>query len=685
MTSCEYKGAREECREAESMRVSDGIEFIGGFEFEGFTALETVTFGPDSKTTEIQSRAFYGCTNLHTVTLPQTLEIIRSSAFACTGLKSIHLPGALRLIGESAFQSCSSLASVTYDPEIQVSSIGLYTFLNDKLKNFTIWASCQKFASSAFSCSTFESYFVDPGNSVYSAVDGILYEGTTLISCPECKSGNFVLPKTCTAIGGAAFHYAHIQSFSCESPSSLSTIGGNCFIASLLESFLLPNDTKVTSFPAGLFHSCRHLKEVTIPNRVTSLGEFPFYYSTVEKINIAPDHPKWKLLDGILYTHDETQIVTCPPGKTGTYIIPKNVTVIAKTAFFSSAMTSISFEEGSKLKVLGKSAFEGSHLKEFNFDPLCQVTQIPSNAFAASLSLTKISLPKGLQSVDGTAFTSTKVSAFEIPSDAESMKSIEGVLYSKDGKTLYRFPPVKSGDYRVPKDVETIATSAFETCSAITDLKFDPNSRLEKIQYAAFRSSSLTSIEFGENSYSVAFDANCFSGSKIRAVKLPGKMRDIKASLFANCENLISIELPGTTASVGANAFYNCRSLSNLVIPMFCELTSIPESAFIGCHSLKKIELPFLMKSLTNRTLPTGIEEVTVWYGSPETLKDLLLSLKSLKRIRILCDATFDVQSFEDRNISITRICFTPDIPISFFKILIRMLLLNMWLLSKML
>ncbi|MBR2459771.1 MAG: leucine-rich repeat protein [Clostridia bacterium] len=57
-----------------------------------------------SDTVRIESRAFYGCEQLESVTLPEGLEFISSEVFAyCKQLKRIHLPGSLRVISDFAF------------------------------------------------------------------------------------------------------------------------------------------------------------------------------------------------------------------------------------------------------------------------------------------------------------------------------------------------------------------------------------------------------------------------------------------------------------------------------------------------------------------------------------------------------------------------------------------------------
>lgn len=63
--------------------------------------------------TQIRDAAFMDCTNLESVTLPDTIEIIEDDAFqGCTNLTYINMPKSIRKIDDSAFAGCTSLTSV---------------------------------------------------------------------------------------------------------------------------------------------------------------------------------------------------------------------------------------------------------------------------------------------------------------------------------------------------------------------------------------------------------------------------------------------------------------------------------------------------------------------------------------------------------------------------------------------
>ena len=101
------------------------VTSIGDFAFYYCTGLTSVDI-PDS-VTSIGNFAFYDCTGLSSVDIPDGVTSIGNSAFYfCTGLTSVTIPGSVTSIGDGAFYSCSSLTSVTIPDS--VTSIGSNAF-----------------------------------------------------------------------------------------------------------------------------------------------------------------------------------------------------------------------------------------------------------------------------------------------------------------------------------------------------------------------------------------------------------------------------------------------------------------------------------------------------------------------------------------------------------------------------
>ena len=169
--------------------------------------------------TSIGGGAFSGCTNLTSVTIPDSVTSIGNGAFSyCSSLTSVVIPDSVTNIGDQAFKNCSTLSSVTIGDG--VTSIG----------------------SSAFA---------------------YCYSLTSV-----------VIPDSVTGIGSSAFAYCSSLT-SVVIPNSVTSIGEYAFVScSSLASVTIGNS--VTSIGEGAFSNCSSLTSVTIPNSVTSIGEYAF-------------------------------------------------------------------------------------------------------------------------------------------------------------------------------------------------------------------------------------------------------------------------------------------------------------------------------------------------------------------------------------------------------------------------
>ena len=136
------------CSGLTSVTIPNSVTYIGGDAFIGCTGLTSVKL--PSSITYIDNEAFYGCTGLTNMTIPNTVTFIGKSAFErCTGLTSVTIPNSITSIGFAVFQGCTGLKSVTLPSSLK--SIGAHAFSRcTGLTSVTLPSSVSNLSSTAF-------------------------------------------------------------------------------------------------------------------------------------------------------------------------------------------------------------------------------------------------------------------------------------------------------------------------------------------------------------------------------------------------------------------------------------------------------------------------------------------------------------------------------------------------------
>ena len=111
-------------------------------------------------------------------------------------------------------------------------------------------------------------------------------------------------------------------------PIGLETIGSKAFSnCSSLSDVTVPEG--VTLVGESAFESCNGLLVISLPSTLTYLGDNAFGSCwNLHIINVAQGNAVYASVDGVLYNHDLTTLVSCPKGKTGVLTIPEGVTAI---------------------------------------------------------------------------------------------------------------------------------------------------------------------------------------------------------------------------------------------------------------------------------------------------------------------------------------------------------------------
>ncbi len=393
-------------------------------------------------------------------------------------------------------------------------------------------------------------------------------------------------------------------------PNSVTTIGNYAFYyCDSLTSVTIPDS--VTSIGIYAFEGCSSLTSVTIPDSVTEIGRGAFFSCT----SLKEFKGKYATEDGRSLIVDNTIIAYANDSGT-TYTIPDSVTTIGSSAFSNcSNLTSVTI--GDSVTTIGDYAFQAcSNLTSVTIPN--SVTTIGEGAFSWCESLSSVTIPDSVTSIGNGAFyicsslTSVYCKATTPPVGGSDM-----FYNNASGRKIY----VPMGSVNKYKS----ASGWSEYASDIVGYNFEngvagtPKPANNEIWYTNGSTTEATTPYktdvFGANIVSNTYDA----AKECWVIKFDGKVTTIGYAAFGGCYSLTSATIPDSVTTIGEKAFNSCSSLTSVTIPD--SVTEIGYAAFAYCSSLTSVIIPDSVTtigwsafaecdSLTSVTIPDSVTAI---------------------------------------------------------------------------
>ena len=518
--------------------IGSKVEKIPASIFYYAKELKSIEFEDGCIVAEIGDHAFYYCSSLHQLILPDSVTTINNNAFNnCSELYSVTIGTGMTTIADNAFINCNHIHEVINNSSIQI----------------------VKGTSTPGGRVALYALVLRTGESSYEEIDGCLFIRQPAVETGDFPSperyvlikyvgegGDVVLPKNVHGLGyyisTSAFYY-NTTITSVVIPDGVSSIGRESFKhCTALKSVTIGKDVEYIYTDA--FSSCTALESVTIADGTTPLDVHSSAFSGCSALT--------------------------------DFSMPNRVKAIFGDVFKNCA--SLKYNAYGNLNYLGNSE-----------NPYVAIVGV------ADPSATSITVHEDAKVIYVSSIANM-YNLYEIFFNATEMNDLP------DGYTVFNGSGSSAGVIMtIPENVKRIPAylcyMGYGYSFNLTSIVFEGNSKCEYIGSNAFAYTKITTLDLPNTIRDLGIGA-FNSCAQLSSVNIPTGLTTVPQAMFSNCSSLASIVIPDGIIEIGQAAFSNCSSLTLVVIPE--GVITIGRSAFSDCSKLKEIVIPSTVTTIAD-------------------------------------------------------------------------------------
>ena len=299
----------------------------------------------------------------------------------------------------------------------------------------------------------------------------------------------------------------------------------------------------------------------------------------------------------------------------------------------------VTFPTNSKLKTISRNAFYTcSQIESIDLSVCNQLISIGEEAFKECSKLSSVKFPSSLEIIDAFAFQKCSLSTVTLPKSMTTLGNsafranykLTEVIFESDIKLekidRYVFTYTSLKRFDLPRSVNSITAVAFEWISAMKEITAIGNPSYIVLNGILCTSdynsliycppSLTTETIYAPNVKLICSEA--FFYCKAKQVIIPDTVECFEGFIFYS-SSITSLAIPNSVTKIGGSALQYCTNLVNVTLSN--NLTTLPSQMFYGCKELSSIVIPESIKTiqsscfygctkLSHVTLPSNITDL---------------------------------------------------------------------------